>query len=323
MSFLLTDEEFSEAAERIVDGAVTAPLYTFLRRLTWAVALSGTAAPALAESGHWDGDAADNLLQDWLADRLLGGGLLRAFDNAATPQALSRYLERALRNYLIDKGRRRAAPRLLPRAHAILSASEHYRCHVESSSWLDRAWGLADWTDTAPFQGSEMDLVQAAYGLGDFELVRFAPSAERAEPVISNPDLDRFLAGLFVELQLTLTLRDIEQALRARFGFAFDEAAVELDAVGEVSDNQRPALDQLQINEAATQVLAEISDRQLAILRDRAHEDLNLDQLAARHGVSRSTADNELKRVGDIIKRYLPPDLGEELVLDKLLELAS
>ncbi|MEK6328468.1 MAG: sigma factor-like helix-turn-helix DNA-binding protein [Actinomycetota bacterium] len=323
MSFLLTEQEFSEANDAVTAGTVTGPLYAFLRRLTLAVVRSGSVATVLSESGHWDHDAADNLLQDWLAERLLGGGLLQAFDSAATPRALSRYLERALRNYLIDQGRRRAAPRLLPRAHGILASSERYRCFVESSSWLDRAWGLAGWSEPSAFKGEEAELVRAAYALGDFELVRFGPGTERAEPVISNPDLERFLAGLFAELERTLTLRDVEQALRGRFAFAFDEVSLELDAVGEVAGDERPVLDQLETAETATQVMAEINERQLAILLDRAYEGLTLDELAARHNVSRSTADNELKRVGRIIERNLPPGIGEEQILDKLLELAS
>lgn len=323
MAFLLTEDEFAQAADAVGAGEVTPALHGFLRRLAGTVVGSGTVSPVLSASGHWGRDAAEDLLQDWLTERLLTGGLLRAFDNAATPRALSRYLERALRNYLVDKGRRRAAPRLLPRAHSILTEDDSYRCFAESGSWLDRSWGLARWEEGRAFDGTETDLVRAAYALGDFELVRFAPTSQRADPVISNPDLDRLLTGLFGELERTLTLRDIEHVLRARFGFAFEEPSVDLESVSEAPSAARPILDELLIEETAGEVLAEITERQLAIVRDRALESLNLDELAERHEISRSTADNELKRVGQAILRYLPSELAPEAVLDKLLDLTS
>jgi hypothetical protein len=89
-----------------------------------------------------------------LAEKLLPGALLRAFDRTSTPQALSRYLERSLRNWLRDKARTRSWPRLLLRSRQILEhGTGQFAGFDDETNWIERHWGLAGWLKPQPAQG--------------------------------------------------------------------------------------------------------------------------------------------------------------------------
>lgn len=321
MTWLLTDQEFGQASDAMRRGDVTPALYAFLRRLVAALARGGALAPALSPTGRWDAEAIDEVLQGWLADKLLRGALARAFHVSASAAGLSRYLERALRNWLVSQNRAQGRPRLLARARRLLEDGTNYKRFVDSSSPLERWWGLAAWENPTPYQGADAHIVKAAFSLGEFAPLRYTAGSSLADPVISSGDLDRFLTGVLEALDALLTLRHFDVGLRGRFAYAYDRAEEPLEAVDEPADEVTP-LDALEAAVTAREILIELSGRQVAILRDRVEGGLTLDELAARHSISRGTADNELRRAGAIIRAHLLDDSQADRVLETLFEIA-
>ena len=321
MSWLLTHQEFEQASDAMRRGDVTPALYAFLRRLVAALTRGGALAPALSPTGRWDAEAIEEVLQGWLADRLLRGGLARAFHVSASPAGLSRYLERALRNWLVSKSRAQGRPRLLARARRLLKEGASYKTFVESSSPLEQWWGLAAWEDPSPYQGADAGIVKAAFSLGEFAPLRYTAGSSLTDPVISSGDLDRFLAGVLEVVDALLTLRHFDAGLRGRFAYAYDREEEPLEAVDEPTDEVTP-LDALEAAVTAREILTELSGRQVVILRDRVESGLTLEELAARHSVSRGTADNELRRAGAIIRAHLLDDSQADRVLETLFEIA-
>ncbi len=322
MSWLLTVRELEDARGAVRRGEVTPPLYAFLGRLVLALGRARVLAPTLSPTGRWDDEAAEEVLHDWLAEKLLAGGLLAAFDAATTPRTLSRYLEASLRNWLVSKSRRRHGPRLLVRTRDILEREPRYRKFRPASSRLDEWWGLAEWTEPSPYQRGDEELVRAAFALGDFALIRYSAGSVQADPVISNQDLDRLLAGVFEQVEALLTLRHLDAMLRGRFGFAFIDTVLELEEAPEPEAPAPEPGEALAIQETAREILSEVSARQLSMFRDRLRERLTLEQLAERYGVSRGTADNELKRIGAIARAHTLNDDRYDEVLEMLVELA-
>lgn len=324
MSFLLSDTEFASARSAIARGELTPELYAFLHRLVAAHARQRLLARALTPRGRIDEEAVQELVHDWLSERLLRAGLRSAFDAVVSPKALSRYLEESLRNYLASKARERKGPRLLVRARQLLERTpSQYVARRTGSSWRDTWWGLKEWPEeTEPFQGSDDELMRAAYALGDFAIVRYSAGSEREDPVLSTPDLDRFLTGLLRGVATLLTLAHVDAALKGRFSFAYHPVAVELDDAAEpASDDLRPG-EELLVYDTAREILSEVNERQLAALRGRL-EGLTLDELAERLGVSRGTVDNELRRVDAIARTHTLDDDRFDDILEAVVELAS
>ncbi len=320
MSWLLTQEEFADASTAMTTGDVTPALYGFLTRLVSAVARSGL-APALSPTARWDDDAIQEVVQSWLGEVLLEGGLARSFEVCRSPKLLSRYLERALRNWLISKSRERGRPRLLARTRSILGEGPDYRKDRGAASPLDEWWSLANLRNSGPYQGPDSKLVKAAFGVGDLEPLRYSAGSTIADPVISNADLDRLIKGLLEATGASLTLRHFDAALRGRFAYAYVEETQPLELTEDHAEESTP-LQALEINAAVKEILMELSGRQLAILRDRTVEELTLEQLADRHSVSRGTVDNELKRAAAAMRRHLLDDSHAREVLERLLEIA-
>jgi hypothetical protein len=321
VSWLLTDDEFLDAANGMRRGQVSPALYSFLRRVVTALARGGGLAPALSPTGAWDEDAFDEVLHEWLSDRLLPGGLARAFEVCTSPGALSRYLERALRNWLVSKSRSRHHPRLLVRTRTVLKEDSEFRAFVEASTPADEWWGLHLWDSPTPYQGTDSDLVKWAFSIGEFAPLRYTAGSRLADPVISNADLRRFLKGVLEAAGALLTLRHFDIALRERFAYAYDQEPQPLSRIDDEAGEVTP-VDVIEVEATAREVLIELTSRQVAMLRGRVSEGLGLEQLASRHSVSRGTVDNELRRAAAAIRTHLLDDSRAEEVLETLFEIA-
>lgn len=321
MSWLLTDEEFAQAATAVRAGEVTPALYGFISRLVAAQLRSGFVSPTLSRSGSWSEEEIADATHDWLADKLLPGALLLAFDRTSTPQALARYLERALRNWLRDKARSRAWPRILLRARQILEQDhERFAPFDEQTNWMERRWGLADWTEPETIE-DENQVMRAVYSAPGVELVRESGKSGRAATILSTSDLERLLEHVLESVGGTITLAQLDRAFRHRFAWAFEAPAVDLDKAAGAETPSDEAVSEALARETAIAILADLTERQLEMLRERA-EGATLDQLAETHGCSRGTADNELKRGSATIRRYLADDDLQERTLEILLTLS-
>jgi DNA-binding CsgD family transcriptional regulator len=317
MSWLLTDEEFAEAAAAVRGGDVTPQLYAFIGRLVSADLRSGTVPPTLSASGEWDAEAIADATHDWLAEKLLRGALLQAFDRTAAPQALARYLERAFKNWLRDKGRSRSWPRILIRSREILDAGDQFKRFEEASRWLDHRYGLAAWGDPPRIEDEEL-VVRAVYGLPDLQIIR--ERGERAPTILSTSDLGSLLEHALRTVEGTITLSQLDRGFRHRFAWAFEAANVELEETS-LEEVAQPTVSEAEAEEAAHAILADLTKRQLEMLRERA-DGATLEELAEIHSCSRGTADNELKRASAVIRRHLAPDESQERTLEILFALS-
>jgi RNA polymerase sigma factor (sigma-70 family) len=322
MSWLLTDAEFAEAERALHHGEITLPLYAFISRLVQVVAATRSLPPSLSTTGGWDAEGVEETVAGWWEERLLTGALRHAFDRCTNPRTLSRFLETSLRNWLIDRARRSRQPRLLARAGELLNGEPESFRAVTAGPPLDVQWGLVDWDAPSAFVGTTEELLAHVYALGDFALVRFGDQAEKAEPVISTPDLRRLVHGLLERTGRLITLRQLDDVLRGRFPDAFASSAP-VDELPESPSADPPVADQAAASEIARQLLASLTSRQVSMLVGRYLRSATLEQLADEHGCSRGTADNELRRAHAILREGLASDDDQSLVLKNLLDLAS
>jgi hypothetical protein len=317
---MLAAGEFSQAREAVRAGQVTEPLLAFLARLVTVAQATRAMAPAPVPGGRWeDPDAVAETVQAWLAESLLDGGLLQAFDVCQTPRALSRYLERALRNWLVGRSRRASGPRLLERTVELLNEDEAFRLLRDARSVAERWWALADWNDPGLFPGGDSELTALAWALGDFTILRFS-SSERSDPVLGGAELRRFILELFERVGTGLAGRHFDVAFRTRYAYAYAQPSASLDEGPELSGGANPA-DEILVAEAARVALGDLTERQLRVLLERPQG--TLEALAARMQVSRGTVDNEYRRALLKVNAAAPSESWFDPVLEKLLELAS
>lgn len=189
----------------------------------------------------------------------------------------------------------------------------------EASTPSERWWALAVWTNPAFFAGSDEVLIAHAWALGDFALLRYA-SSDRADPVLSTPDLRHFLSGLLQGVGAAISGRHIDTVFRARFAYAYAVPGVPLEAALGVEGRDSP-LEAVEIADSARCALAVLTRRQLVVLRERP--ETTLEVLATQLAVSRGTIDNEYRRAVLIVREASPSDEYFPTVLERLLEMAS
>jgi hypothetical protein len=319
VSALLSDDQFVTARQAVRAGTVSEDLYRWLGRVVALAQATRTVAPAPVPGGNWDDpDAVAETVQAWLEESLLRGALLQAFDTCETPRSLARYLDRALRNWLVARSRRRSMPRLLERAAEML-AEQPFTIVRDSSSVMDRWWGLAAWEEAQLYAGEDDTVAAAAWALGDFALLRY-PSSERSDPVLSTPELRRFLWDLLERVAAALNGRHVDYSFRQRFAYAYAAPSVGLEDVPELADTSSPA-NHAEVAEAARIALASLTGRQTRVLLERPHT--TLEELAGVIGVSRGTVDNEYRRSILKIREATPSEDTFDAVLEKVLLLAS
>lgn len=319
MSAQLTQDQFESARQAVRAGTVTDELYRWLGRLVALAQATRTLAPAPVPGGNWDDpDAVAETVHAWLDESLLHGGLLQAFDTCDTPRGLARYLERALRNWLVARSRRRSGPRLLERAAELLTA-DPFKVARDSESIMNRWWGLVSWQDAELFGGADEAVAAAGWALGDFALLRY-PSSERNDPVLSTPELRRYLEGLLARMAAALNGRHLDYAFRQRFSYAYAAPTVGLAEAPELADTASPAA-RVEVADAARVALATLNERQVRVLLERPQT--TLEELAAALGVSRGTIDNEYRRAILKVREATPSEDSFDAVLEIVLLLAS
>lgn len=302
-------------------GVIDAEQYSLLRRLAAAVVFGGHLPPAYSPTGHWDNEALEEALHAWIAKRLLAtNALLAAFDLTEHPGPFLASLERNFRHHLENERERGELGNLISRSGEMLREDEAFAewlPGVQAESW----WGLAEWRDPEPYQGSDETLVSLAFSLGSVSIFRYSQSVERASPVLSTPTLRAFLADLFAAVDALLTISHLAVVHRRRFNLG-PPAAVELEEAAVVAAPEAEAPDTQWLASAAAALAAELSQRQLgAILRRYRGE--TLEAIAAALGVSRGTADNALRTAGPLIDKHCVDGVTRELLLEKLLNSLS
>jgi hypothetical protein len=304
------------------DGKITTELYELFARIVTVVVFGTRLPPAYSPTGHWDRDSVQEALHGWIERRLLRtNALLAAFDLAAEPGPFIASLERNFRHYLENEKERSELDNLVSRASQLLREDEAFDDFVKSTRASDVWWGLAGWYEAAPYQGSDDHLVSLAFALGEVVLFRYSAKVGRASPVLSTETLRDFLIRLFEATEGLLTIRHLAIVFSRRFHLGppqqvelgREEAEV-ADPAAEVDDEAARA--------AAASLLAELSERQLQAILARA-EDLTLEQIATRLGVSRGTADNALRSMAPLIEKHCADGVGKEQILEKLLDALS
>jgi RNA polymerase sigma factor (sigma-70 family) len=321
MTRFSTQEDFELWRSAFGAGDVRPGLMEFINSLAAAAAATSTLA-GLCPEGEWTGDALKEAVGDFWCNRLLTGTLEQAFEKTQSISAFGRYLERSLRNMLIDAKRAANAPRLRARIQAILAEGEFER-FTKQSDRGEVVWGLNTdgWSEFDLYEGGEQSLLSHLHSLGLKETLQ--SNDGRADVVISNKELSRLLYGLFDHVQRRLTLNQLATVFRQRFVAHYPPSVVRDDEmVREIVGDENDLAEMLDAREIAAQVLAGLSERQCVILRERFREGQTLEEIAAARGCSRGTADNEVRRANEVIRQYVDAD-HFDLVWKRMIDLSS
>lgn len=283
-------------------GEVTQPVQAELRSVARWLVYAANLPSSLSPYGRWDEEAVGEILQGWYEERLLRGHLQGILDRARTPDAFRRLARRSLRQWLLNQRQRSYSQNLFARVRALLEGGPPFVQRQSGTRPQDSWWTLETAADAPLFARPERELLSAAWGLGDFELLRYT-ERHKLSPLLSHDDLVRFVVGLLTATGEALTLGMISRALRDRFGLD-DLVELPLDDPGEglVLASPDAVAERVVLREQAKAAADELTPRQIdVLLGTRAGE--TMETLASRHGCAIATIYNEQRRVAKVVER--------------------
>jgi hypothetical protein len=182
-------------------------------------------------SGGWTAEALEDVLQDWVTERLLArGDLSLMLHTAGSSSTLRAALTTSFSQLLINNRRRTSASNLYRRTAQMLRRDDEFVAVTTPSRLADQLWTTSGVLHESSSPLSLGELVQIANGLTDEQLavVRYGPYSLKSSPIVREPSLRRFLSFLLENSEGALTLTTISDVMRRRFRL-FELEDVELD----------------------------------------------------------------------------------------------
>jgi hypothetical protein len=205
-------------------------LYELLEKVVWSTVRR---YPASVYSPHraWDQVACEDVLHDWIVERLWGRADLQSMlSSAATLKQLRAALTTSLSQHLTNKRRRSIAANLYKRVRSMMLEDGAFRPVGSASLGAGQGWTLPEHASSDPSPLSIRELLRIASDLSDddLEVVRYGPFSQKLSPILRGPKLREFLVHLLGRAKGSLTLSAIVDIMRLRFSLPTEEQT-ELD----------------------------------------------------------------------------------------------
>jgi hypothetical protein len=293
----VTEAEYASARVAVLAGSdPPAELLDDCRRTVRLLVRTAGLPAHYSPVGVWSDEAVDEVFADWVAARLVGRGqLLAMLQRAPALRVFRRMAETSVRQHLVDSLQRSQSANLYERVARLLGDPEQFD---GTGSGAGRLWRRADGPQ-GPFEGDDRRLLEVAWSLGDFHVIRYNPDARKLSPVLGADELERFVGGL---LQAgAMSAGTIMRALRLRFALEDPGPAGELDATTHVPAGGDPQAEVL-VADLVTATLAELTTRQAQVLMGIAN-DMSGRELAVQLGCSTGTISHERAQIAAILAR--------------------
>jgi len=309
----VTDRRLQELRRLHREGQLEPDLVEELRSIVGRLVHLRLLPPVYAPYGQWNDEAADEIFSSWYETRLFGRGHLQLLlDRAASVGAFRRLAEQSLRQHLSNERDRSQAQNLYARVVNLLE-SDRFELARDAARRQDRWWRLPD-SVVGEWAKDDRALLAEAWALGSFSIIRYRADAKKLSPLLDAEELERFVVGLMTRAEAALTATLLMRALEQRFDLGqvvlgeLDEHAIE---AAERSD----AADELGLRETARAVLAQLTARQIEVLRLSDDEDQTIESIATALACSVGTVANERTRIAGAITRFSENDEERETLL--------
>ena len=314
----MTDRRLHELRNLVREGKLPEDLVAELRSVVRKLVRLRLLPPVFAPYGQWNDEAADEVFSSLYTELLLGRGHLQLLlYRSSTTGAFRRIAEQSLRQYLLNTCDRSQARNLFGRLVRMLEQDGDFVLARDANRPQDRWWRLATATGVTEWVSQdERALLGEAWALGEFAVIRYRADAKKLSQVLEADELKRFVVELLGRVGSALTPRLIMRVLEQRFDLGevsyekLEEEAEDLQTTSDIAD-------ELASSEIARLVIAQLTPRQLEVLR-RSDVAETIDSMAAALDCSVGTIVNEQKRVGDAITRMSETE-GERQTLLKIV----
>jgi hypothetical protein len=294
--------EFDALSQEHAQSVIGPALADLLARIVRATAVMYPPTE-YADGDQWTPEALDDLLQDWLTDRLVGRGHLAAMMAMSTSTSVLRAaLTTSLSQFLANRRRRTSAANLFKRSQILLEGSHDFKAVITASKPADVFWTLKGAGAVVPSSKTLAELVATAHELtdADLEVVHYGPISLKSSPIMREPQLLRFLIHVLSTSDGALSLRTIAEVINHRFNLVEPRVeALDQTLSAEAPDPVRHA----ETADAARRAIARLGRERLNLMRE-VNRSESIEEAAKKLGINPRTASKRLKEAITIVSDY-------------------
>lgn len=307
----MNDHQLREAARRIRDGEDPPGYIVDALRDAVEATLAVIRLPdAVSPFGHFGRDVHEDLLQAWLAARLLpAGGLLKLLDKAKDVAGFQFMAEQNFYQWLLNARPRSYAANIYRRmVEKLEQNSDRFRVVHDAKTRQHRGWALVAQGAPAMFAGSDRELTAAAMAAGEITLKIWSADSKNLDPLVGSDELLRFCEVVLRALDAAATPEMLMRALATRVDLAeVNPASLDemLDTGEEIADAGLDVDETLDMRAMAINVIAQITNfRQAEVIVATERRGESGKDVAARLGVSPATITSDRKTVILLVTRF-------------------
>jgi hypothetical protein len=194
-------------------------LHQLLEKIVWSTVRQYPAAE-YSPYQAWDRMACEDVLNDWVVERLLGRGDLQVILASVAALAQLRVaLTTSLRQHLTNGRRRSITANLFKRIQEMLREDSTFRAVTPNIRGGNQRWTLRSAESATASSATGPELLRIASDLSDdqLEVVRYGPFSQKLSPILRKGKLREFLLHLLEHSGGSLTLSTILAVMRDRF----------------------------------------------------------------------------------------------------------
>ena len=308
-------------------------IYSEIRNIIHAAVRGGNYPTMYSPTGMWNEEGFYTLANDFIVEKLLKRGYLAYLLQANTSiRAFRNSVESVFLRFLISKKKRTVLDNLFRRVYLILSGDSRFKCFITSTKKANSQWGLSAWDNKEVFNSREEDLIKVGLALGRFKIIEYRLDARKISHIISNKELADYVYNLVASVGSLLNLSQILTVLKYRFNLlevteVSMEEPVSMDeegnvlTVGDTLATPEPSIPALETDESAKEALLLLSPRQKQILSKFQEPEATLSSIGENVGCSKSTVDNELRRISSNIAQVADDNEQAHAIYKRIVEI--
>jgi hypothetical protein len=215
----------------------------------------------------WNQEALDDVLQDWVSERLFGRrDLDTMLSTAASLPAFRRALSTSVSQMIINHREKTSAANLFKRSRRILQSDTRFISITPGASPANELWTLAEAAATETSEQPIGELTAIAWEVDDdvLEVVRYGPTSLKSSPILREEALLHFLAHLLARADGALTLGQLLDVMRRRFNLL---VPIDAELNDKLANSNLTPLQSVEIEDLATSVLARMGNERARVLR--------------------------------------------------------
>lgn len=308
-------------------------IYSEVHRIVEYAIKGGRYPIAYSPVGRWDDEAYNTLTNDFVVEKLLKKNYIAyLLQTNTTMSTFRKSVESVFKNFLRSTKKKTALDHLFRRTNKILHHDKRFKCYSTSSKKAHAFWGLSSWNTPKVFNRGEDELIRIGLAVCETPIIEYEPDAKKISHVLPDKELAEFLYALFTSINSVVSLSQMVIVFKYKFNLlevsevSLEDSVIVSDddnnlTIGDTIGSRDPQFEDREIDETAKEAFGLLTPRQKKVLMEFQEPGATLSSMGARLDCSKSTVDNELRRIKSTMEKIAENGEQAGAIYDKIIKM--